>query len=176
MGLKKEDIVVDNKVYKLLQRQVNHEFENERLYTSMALWCEKNGYIETAKFFSGHSLEERKHGMAFINFMLKQKMSVETPYTTDIPRDFDSLKDVIVSSVRKENETTKMIEELHKEAVVNSPVVVTIAHQFLCEQVEEEQLFLSLLNLFKLCGDSKIDFEMEVGLLKSSSKYKIGEL
>ena len=47
----------------LLQAQVDHEFENERLYLSMALWCASKGYVQTSRFFSEHALEEREHGM-----------------------------------------------------------------------------------------------------------------
>ena len=34
----------------LLQKQVNYEFENERLYLSMSFWLSYNGFTETAKF------------------------------------------------------------------------------------------------------------------------------
>ncbi len=160
----------------LLQNQVCHEFDNERLYLSMALWCEENGYIETAAFFSGHSLEERQHGMDFINFMLKMKIRVEPPCPREVQRDFDDMKHLLEESVKREKETSKMISEIHKEAMKTNNLAITIANKYLQEQVEEEQLFESLLNLNNLCNGSKIDFEMEVSKIKAKDKYKIGTL
>lgn len=177
MALKQKPIVSNDETIKaLLQKQVDHEFDNERLYLSMSLWCEDKGYIQTAKFFSEHSLEERDHGMGFINFMLKKGMRVETPYTTGVPREFDDLKDVLVQSVTREKETSEMIAELYKVSIEHNSLASTVAKHYLDEQVEEEQLFVSLLNLYRLCNGSKIDFEMEVNSIKKSGKYSIGKL
>lgn len=170
---KKEKI---NSIKDLLQRQVCHEFANERLYISMSLWCENNGYVETAAFFMAHSLEERRHGMDFLNYMSKRKMKPHVPCDEDIEREFEDMKTLLRAAVKIEITTTNMIKEIHQEALKTSDLALTIAEDYLQEQVEEEQLFLSLANLYNLCGDSKIDFEMEVGQLKSSGKYKIGTL
>ena len=160
----------------LLQRQVNHEFDNERLYLSMALWCEENGYTETAAFFSDHTLEERKHGMDFINFMTQRKMKVLSPVPATSKREYTDIEEILQESVSREVQTSKMISEIHKEALKTGDLALTITNKYLQEQVEEEQLFNSLLNLYKSCAGSKVDFEMEVGLLKTSDKYKIGTL
>jgi len=53
MALQKDDkglLKKETSIQGLLQAQVNHEFENERLYLSMALWASNKGYIETGKF------------------------------------------------------------------------------------------------------------------------------
>ena len=163
-------------IEELLQKQVCHEFGNERLYISMSLWCEENGYIETAAFFSEHSLEERRHGMDFINYMNKRKIKVNPPCEQDIEREFEDLKTLLKAALKQEIKTSSMIIKLHQETLKTSDLALTIARKYLQEQVEEEQLFSSLLNLHKLCGDSKIDFEMEVGQIKSNDKYKIGTL
>lgn len=176
MALKQTIGDANGSIKDLFQKQVEHEFENERLYLSMALWCSKNGYVETAKFFSEHALEERAHGMRFINFMIKQKMCVLTPYTTDIDRDFSDMKDVLIKSVAREVMTSKMISALHKRVLEDGKLEAEITQKFLGEQLEEEQLFLSILNLYDLCEGSKIDFEMEVGQIKGCGKYMIAEL
>lgn len=163
-------------IKELLQKQVCHEFGNERLYISMSLWCEENGYTETAKFFSKHSLEERRHGMDFINYMSKRKMKVNPPCEQEIEREFEDLGTLLKAALKQEIKTSSMIKEIHEEALKTCNLALTIANKYLCEQVEEEQLFISLVNLHKLCGDSKIDFEMEVGHLKSDDKYKVGTL
>ncbi len=160
----------------LLQNQVCHEFDNERLYISMALWCSEKGYTETAKFFSKHSLEERRHGMDFVNFMVIRKINVQPPCETKVQREFDNMKSLLDAALAREKETSSMIREIHKEALKTSDLALTIAGKYLHEQVEEEQLFMSLINLYDLCGGSKIDFEMTVNKIKHNGKYKIGAL
>ena len=179
MALQKDDkglLKKETSIQGLLQAQVNHEFENERLYLSMALWASNKGYIETGKFFSTHALEERKHGMDFINFMLNKNMKPKAPVTTGIPDDFKDLGDMIHQAVKREFETTTLIRDLHKKAVDSSDHAQTISATYLQEQLEEEQLFLSVYNLYKLCGESKIDFEMEIGSIKKCDKYKLASI
>jgi len=168
----------DSTITQLLQRQVSHEFDNERLYQAMALWCTHNGYPETARFYSKHTLEERRHGMDFINFMLKQGMRVKPPVPKIQPTDFKCMGDVIAQSMEREKETTRMIEEIHREALKEgNGAALTIAGKYLNEQVEEEQLFRSLANLFMMANGSRNDFEVEVMTLKNNKhKHKIGEL
>jgi ferritin len=165
-------------VLELMQRQVDHEFENERLYLSMSIWLHSNGFIQTAKFFSRHSVEERGHGMDFINAMLKQKVAIKTPYTTDIERDFTDVRSLLVIAVEQEEKTSKMILELHKKAIEENSLFSEVSTKYVEEQMEETQLFNSLLNLYDLCDGSKIDFELEVLALKDSknNKYKMGML
>lgn len=165
------------KVHAILQRQVNHEFENERLYLDMAMWCVTNGYTETGKFFSDHSSEERKHAMDFTNFMLERKLAPRAEQLADIKQEYSNMEDLLLTAIKREVETTKYIGEIYAMAEEDYPIMHTIAQKYLEEQLEEEQLFVSLHNLYKLCeGSAKIDFEMEVMRLKTCDKYKIGKL
>ena len=164
-------------VNQLLQRQVDHEFSNERLYLSMALWCEENGWPETAKFFSSHAVEEeRVHGMKVINFMLKKKIKVATPTPDESKREYTDMKEVLTDAVKREELTSKMIGELLQESIKTGDLAYTIADELMKEQIEEEQLFNSVLNLYEMCNNSRIDFEMEINTVKSSGKYKIGSI
>ncbi len=166
-----------SRIQELLQRQVCHEFDNERLYLAMALWADHKGYTETAKFFSKHTKEERRHGMDFINHMLAREMKVDPPCEEKQPSEFENLEDMIVQAVERERLTTKMIGEIHREALKTNDLALIIAGKYLNEQWEEEQLFNSLLNLYKLSKQNIIDFEMEVMKLKDKHpKYKIGKI
>ena len=158
-----------------LCRQIDHEFGNESLYLAMSIWCTNNGYYETAKFFNAQSTEERSHGISFINFMAKRGMTVHTPKYEVVATDFSNIKDVMEKSLVREIETTKMISEIHQEAMKTSDVTMVIADEFLKEQMEEEQLFISLNNLVDMCNGNKIDFEMEIHALVGG-KYKVGEV
>jgi ferritin len=163
-------------IEELLQRQVCHEFDNERLYLSMALWCDYHGYPETAAFFSKHTLEERRHGMDFINHMLMRHIKVKPPCEHEQPADYEDLTDIFKRAIKRERETTEMIGEIHAEALKTNDLALTIAGRYLQEQLEEEQLFMSLYNLYKMCNGNAIDFEAEVSKIKSKDKYKLGTI
>lgn len=165
-----------NVIQKLLQKQVDHEFSNERLYVAMSLWCAENGYTQTSKFFSDHAIEERSHAMLFINYMLKKKMKVLAPSLEAEKREYTNMREVLEDSVKREILTSKMVGEILTESIKTGDLAYTIAHEIMEEQIEEEQLFNSLLNLYENCNGSKIDFEMEIGNIKCNGKYKIGNL
>jgi len=164
-------------ISKLLQKQVNHEFDNEKLYLTMAFWCDYNGYPETAAFFSEHSLEERKHGMDFVNHMLSRHIKVSAiELESESEDDFKDLEDILKAALKREIETTKLIKKLHSEALTSSDLALTIASKYLLEQLEEEQLFTSILNLYKLCDGNQIDFEMTISKIKEKDRYKLGTI
>lgn len=164
-------------IQELLQRQVNHEFANERLYLSMALWCEEDGWPETAQFFSKHAVEEeRVHGMMVINYMLKKKIKVLTPSNETSKREYTNMREVLTDAVKREEMTSEMVGELLRESIKKGDLAYTIADALMKEQIEEEQLFNSLLNLYDMSNNVRIDFEMEIALIKASDKYKLGKI
>ena len=59
-------VCIQPKTLELLQEQIKHELFAERLYLSIATWCDSEGLTETAEFYDEHAKEERKHAMRFI--------------------------------------------------------------------------------------------------------------
>jgi len=166
----------DSSLTSLLQRQVEHEFDNERLYMAMAIWCDQHDYQETAKFFSKHTLEERKHALDFLNFMLSQKMDAKAPSPGKVQTEFEDMKSLLKAALDREKETSKMIGEIHTSALKGGDLALTIAGKYLNEQVEEEQLFTAILKLYDTSAGNKADFEMMVMDIKKHNKFKPGTL
>ncbi len=163
----------------LMQKQVDHEFENARLYLAMAIWCQTNGYTETAKFFSEHALEERKHGMDFINAMIVLELPIRQPLTKKMKGNYDDLEELLSDAVDREIMTSIMIGKIHKCAIMQGSLASRITEEYIEEQYEEEQLFKSILNLYKLHKnkDSLASFESQIGeIAKRTGKYMIGQL
>jgi len=164
-----------NKSCELAQKQIIHELENERLYLEMAAWCDYEGLTQTAQFFYQHSEEERKHAKDFWTHMLKQHHRAYLGPTKQMKKDYKDLTEVLTESIAREQETSAMIQHLLDVSREENTFLVTIAMHYVEEQLEEEQLFKSLLNLWKICDGSKIDFEMEVMKLKcANGTYKFG--
>jgi ferritin len=164
-------------VKQLLNKQVAHEFANAALYRNMAFWCENKGYIQTAKFFAKHAFEEERHGMEFANFMAQKAIEIEHIAPEDVPTDYDTLEDLLRAALKREYDTTRLIKTIYKEASAMACPAEVIAHKYLMEQTEEEQLFTSLLNLYNLAEENKYDFEAAVMDLKDKKhKWKVGDM
>jgi len=171
-----EGLNSSSNIQSLLQRQVEHEFDNERLYMAMAIWCDRHDYQETAKFFSKHTLEERKHALDFLNFMLSQKMNTKAPKLGEIQTEFEDMQSLLEAALEREKKTSKMIGEIHTAALKGGNLALTIAGKYLNEQVEEEQLFTAILKLYETAAGNKADFEMMVMDIKKHDKFKPGKL
>lgn len=165
-----------SKSCELTQKQITHELENERLYLEMAAWCEDKGLTQTAKFFFLHAAEEKEHAMDFFNHLSKQGKRAYFGATKEMKTDFSNLSDLLSEAVKREQETTELIQKLLCAGKEDKSLVIDIAMKYIEEQLEEEQLFISLQNLWKICDGSKIDFEMEVMKLKCNDTYKLGNL
>lgn len=161
----------------LLQEQVEHEFFAERLYISIAAWLDIEGYPETAKFFSHHAEEEKKHAMDFVNFILKRGERVIMPGTKDPPNEFEDAGAVIRSAVDHEKFITQKIADIFVSALEEGDIMaLELARQYSEEQIEEEQLFLSLLKLYELEGKIGIDMEAQMHAYIGKTKHLIGEI
>ncbi len=176
MIIKKETKDQKDQSCNLLQHQVIHELENERLYFEMASWCDHNNLPETAKFFAEHTHEERNHALDFMNHGLMQGIRVKFGPTKEMKSDYKDLMEVLEDSLAREKETSAMIQNMYEIAEKEKTFLITIAQKYIKEQLEEEQLFLSVLSLWKKCTGSKIDFEMEIGKVKSCGAHKRGAL
>jgi ferritin len=162
----------------LVNKQIEHELFNERLYLAMAVWCNANGLTETSKFFALHAAEEKEHAMDFINHYLMMGKMPEITGTKAPKTSYTDLTELLTDALKQEHETTALIQNLLKVGLEEQTLLIDIAYKYIEEQKEETQLFNSLLYLWKCCGGSKMDFEMEVMKLKSKKdcKYRLGSL
>lgn len=160
LGKAKDASGIKEDTLQLLQEQVEHEFFAERLYLSIAVWLDDQGYPETAKFFSEHALEERGHAMKFLNFILKRGEKTIVPATKEPPNTFENVGEVFETTLDHERFITEKVTKIYTTSLEEGDIMsADIARTFLTEQVEEEQKFLSLYNMYKL--EDRIDVGME---------------
>jgi ferritin len=160
----------------LVNKQIEHELFNERLYLAMAIWCDSNGLSETAKFFTAHAAEEKKHALDFINHYLSMGKMPEIKGTEQPKTKYENLTEVINDAIKQEIKTTEMIQTLLKTGVEEQSLLISIANKYIDEQKEETQLFNSLARLWNKCAGSKLDFELEVMKLRKCKTHLIGSL
>jgi ferritin len=161
----------------LLQEQIKHELFAERLYYSIATWCDWKGFPQTAKWFSTHATEEHKHAMSFVNFIQQRGEHALFPDTEQPTQEFDSMMDVIDAALDHEYFITDRINNLYAMAMQEKDgLALQIARKYLEEQTEEEQLFLSLKKWLEVNGEPGPDWEIEVMSIHDKSSHTIGQL
>ncbi len=159
---------MNSKIEAALNEQIKKEEFSSRLYLSMAIWAEINGFPGAANFLYKHTEEERMHQMKFVHYVNERGgraalMDVEKPQDK-----FDSLKDVFKQIFDHEVYITGSINELF--GLANDEKDYTTANflqWFITEQLEEENLMRTILDKINLVGSDKagmfhIDKELDI--------------
>ena len=155
------------KVEATLNEQISKEEYSSRLYLSMAIWCEVNGYPGAASFLYQHAEEERGHMLKLVHFVndrggKTKLMAVDVP-----PADFESLVEVFTQILEHEIYITDSINKLYSVTVEEKDYTTgNFLQWYITEQFEEENLFKTILDKIKLLGNDKagmfhIDKELE---------------
>lgn len=169
--------IIRAKVLELLQEQIKHELFAERLYYSMATWCDYKGFPQTAKFFSTHAHEEHEHAMSFVNFIQQRGEHALFPDTELPTQQFDDMMDVVDTALQHEYFITERISNLFETALQEKDFVsLQQARKYLDEQIEEEQLFTSLKRWLEVNETPGPDWEIEVMNIHERTSHVIGKL
>jgi ferritin len=168
---------IKEKTLELLQEQIRHELFAERLYYSIAAWADYKGFPETAKFFSTHAHEEHEHAMSFVNFILKRGEHAKFPDTELPVQEFDSMMDAIDYALEHEYFITERIQNIFAMAQEEGDyLALEQARKFIKEQIEEEQLFLSLKHWLEVNKEPGPDWEIEVMRIHNKEAHFIGTI
>ena len=126
-------------------------------YLSVASWCKVQGYYGAACFFRGHSAEEREHMLKIIQYLNELKIHATIPQIEEPPRDMESLEQVCKTALENEQRVTKAIDKIIDAAQSeNDHRTDTFLEWFVNEQVEEEDLFETVLQKFEIIGRDKL--------------------
>lgn len=146
--------MLSEKIESLLNDQVKHEFEAEYWYLAMSSWAEVNGFHGTASFFLEQSKEEHFHAMKIFHYINDRDGHALAPSISQPDHDFDSIRHLFERGLELEEENTQKIDKL-VEATQKAKDNAT--HQFLQwyvdEQVEEEDLFRTILDKLNILGE-----------------------
>ena len=147
--------MLSSNVIKLLNDQMNLEFYSSNLYLQMSAWCEQNGFEGAAKFLSAHAAEEMQHMRKLFTYLnetgaLAVITAIEAP-----AHEYKSLKEIIELTYEHEKLITSKINELVGKTFEEKDYsAFNFLQWYVAEQHEEEKLFNSIVDKFKLLGDS----------------------
>jgi ferritin len=160
--------MMNKKVKKALNNQVNAELFAAYLYLSMCAWFEARSLTGFASWMRVQVQEEMFHAMKIFDYINERKSDVVLESLAKPESGWDSPMAVIECAVKHEEKVTGMINDLVNVALEERDHA---ANQFLqwyvAEQVEEEANFGAVHDRLKMVGnDSSGLFTLDLEMAK----------
>jgi len=123
----------------------------------VASWCKVTGYDGAACFFRNHSAEEREHMLKIIQYLNELKIHAEIPSIEKPSQNMKSLEQVCKTALKNEQNVTKSINKIIDTAQkANDHRTNVFLEWFVNEQIEEEDLFETIMQKFDVIGLDKL--------------------
>jgi len=147
--------MLNSKMKKALDRQLNNEIYSAYLYLSMSSYAGSIGLRGFANWFMVQYQEEMVHAMKFYNYINSQGEHVDLAQISGPPTSFDTPLDMFQQTLKHEQFITSSINELIDLALQEKDHATNIFLQwFVTEQIEEEENDRDIIGKLKLIGDN----------------------
>jgi len=144
-------------VIKILNYRIEQEEQSSRLYHSMSLWLNDNGFMGAAKAWQKDADGEMEHANWAKEYLLDMGVKPTLPALQKPPHDFTGLCDIIRMSFEHEIVVTKQCNDLANNALkTGDNLLYQLANKFLQEQQEELGKLQTLLDKLEAFGEDKI--------------------
>ncbi len=144
------------KVAEALNKQINNELNASYSYLAMSAYFEAQDLPGFASWFRGHSAEEETHAMRIFDFVAKRGARIELEGIAKPHSDYASPVDVLEQALSQEQTVTGQINALFELAQAEKEYSTqNMLNWFLAEQIEEEDLFTSILDKVKAAGTDR---------------------
>ena len=125
-------------VLEQINYRINQEEISSRLYKSMSVFLDNQGYIGAAKLFSKYSKEELAHAEFSYDYLSSLNI---LPNLRAIPvptQDFKSLENVVKLTLKHESEITIQCNNFAKVCLEKGDMITfALAQKYCNEQIEE---------------------------------------
>ena len=150
----RRDMILHVEVVDLLNQQIMMEQRASSKYLAMASWCDQRELRNSATYFYNQAEEERTHMMKIFKFINDNGGSALSPTVTEVPHEFENLRDTFEASLDAEIEVTQSIHHVFKKArQVGDFTSELFLQWFVTEQAEEEEKVRDILDMIDLMGD-----------------------
>lgn len=158
---KSHNPMIDEHCIKNLQYRIQQEEQSSRLYLSMSMWLNNEGYTGAAKLWKKYADEEMTHADWAKDYLLAMGVNPETPVLAAQPTSFEGLPAIIKASFEHEITITKQIKTMASEALKQGDhMLYELALRYLKEQVEELDKAQTWLDKLTAFGEDKIALRM----------------
>jgi len=149
--------LIDESCISFLNYRVQQEDQSSRIYLSMSLWLDNNGYVNAAKLWKKYSDEERGHADIARTYLLNMGVQPATPSLEQPSETYAGLPDIIYQSFDHEVEITNQCSSLATHALKDgSHMLYELALHYLKEQNEEHGKMQNWVDQLKAFGEDKI--------------------
>ncbi|WP_422478453.1 ferritin [Pleomorphochaeta sp. DL1XJH-081] len=148
--------MLNEKVVKLLNSQINKEFYSAYLYLDMANYYAKEGLSGFENWFVIQAQEERDHAMLFRQYLLNNGHEVKFEAIADPSKEYKGYKEPLEAALAHEQYVTDSINKIYDAAMeVKDYRTRQFLDWFVKEQGEEEMNAEDNIRKFVLAGDGK---------------------
>ncbi len=145
---------IAEEMHQLLNEQIKIEATASAKYLAMASWCAEQGFSYSEAYFMEQAQEEREHMIKFFKYINDAGGRAISAEVTNIPHEFESLRDVFETALEQEIGVTHSIYKLVEAARKNRDYITEHFLQwFIQEQMEEEVNARRAVQLFEIIGD-----------------------
>lgn len=154
---KKHNPLITEECIKYLNYRIEQEEYSARIYLSMSMWLDDNGYLNAAKLWKKYSDEEMLHANDAREYLLAMGVQPITPALSSPEQNFTGLPQIIEKSYEHEIEVTTQIKDLSTHALgMNDHMLYQLGLNYLKEQVEEHKKMQDLMDQLEAFGTDKI--------------------
>jgi len=140
-----------------LNYRVQQEEYSARIYLSMAMWLENEGYLGAGKLWKKNSDEEMLHANDARTYLLSMGVQPITPMLEAPSQVYSGLPEIIKKSYEHEIEVTTQIKDLSTHALsINDHMLYTLGQTYLKEQVEEHNKMQNWIDRLSAFGEDKL--------------------
>lgn len=145
--------MINTKVEKAINKQINAEMWSGYLYLSMSSYFHSISLPGFANWMWIQAREEMSHAMRLYQHVIERGGRVKLEAIDKVPTDWKSPKHVFEETYKHEQKVTKMIEDLVDLAEKEKDrAAYSMLQWFIDEQVEEEDSADEMLQKLKLIG------------------------
>lgn len=146
---------MNKKLEQAINTQLNFEIESAFVYLAMKNYLASLSLDGFVNWFDIQFQEEMAHAQKFMDFVNERGGRVEIKGFETPQNEFNSILEVLETSLNHEKEVTRRIHNLMKLAIEESDYPsVSLLQWYVDEQVEEEDNFTKLIEKVKLVKDA----------------------
>lgn len=147
--------MLNEKMEKALNEQINAEMWSAYLYLSMANYCHSKGFSGAANWFEIQFKEEQDHAMRFKNYIQARGGRVILAPIAEVKTEWNSLLEVYQDTLEHERKVTSLINNIYSLTIeIADAATQNMLNWFVNEQVEEEDTAQKLIDALTFIGDN----------------------
>ena len=143
-----------------LNEQIARELGAAQHYLAVAVWYDAETFPRLAAFFYAQAAEERTHALMMVRYLLDSGVPPRIPGVSEPRREFADFVEPLRIGLEQERKVTEQISKLAAVAREEGDFVSEqFTSWFLKEQVEEVDLFSSLVAVAERSRERPMDLE-----------------